>query len=68
MNQIFPFSKIVHPSTINPCQHRVAVSKGKDLCAIFVRRKVQIMTFKTLPKIAEDMLDMTTHLGKSYLT
>ena len=33
--------------------------------ANFVRRKVKIMAFKTLPKIPEVMLDKPTHLSKA---
>ena len=58
---------------MNPCQYSGAVLKGQGFqekhhvrsFAKSVRRKVKIMTFKTLPKISEDMLDKATHLGRA---
>ena len=70
---------IVNSSTINLChcinrvKYSVVVLKGQGFqqkllarsFASFVLRKVKIMTFKTLPKITEDVLDNATYLGKA---
>ena len=71
----FPSAKffVVHSSTKNSCRYSATILKGQIFqgkhnvrsFASVLCKKVEITTFKNLPKLLEDMLGKATYLDKA---
>ena len=71
----FPSAKffVIHSSTKTSCQYSATILKGQIFqdkhnvrsSASVLRKKVEIMIFKTSPKLLEDMLEKATYLDKA---